>query len=310
MSARALNRLGLTHQEVESLLGELEQRQPAERKLGKAQYRRQIMDLLIELGRKCGLFGKEVKELLAEVKTPEKLLEKIMKEISFDKLNKEVERIVGTDPKKATQLKKWLIKVHSMKELKARGFGLLVGLVSILGVEEVADLLGIRNPAVRFVFVLGIAHAVNVATREGLIKGVSLPKYLKEGYVAIKAKPSLMPKGMLKFSFGFVQAMGGMYLTGQAWGVLLKSLGVDPDSWAYSSTVYLAVSMGVPGAVEGGFYFATRTGSSAALKAVGIGGRVLGWVGVGLWLADMYSNFMHENYNISVSARAADKEGS
>lgn len=303
-SENNLEKMGIKREEAKGLSDKLkkvrdktiEGRAPAGTEAG-------LIKELNELAQKAGLTSKvseaslpKLLEELADPKKIEELSKKINGKLEPKALGKLLEKLVESGQlsaeraneliKTAVQIEQKLEQKRQRKEageqiLKQEAAGLLVGLVTLIGAEEVANLLGIENQLERFAFVLGLAHIGNTATvtifkdggmkiackafvdsankATGLAKAIAdIPgisvgsKFLGTG----KIIGERIGAPLMNFSVGMVTSLATFAVVGRAYDKTLASLGVDQANPLRSSFGNTVATFALPSLAKGSVEYA------------------------------------------------------
>lgn len=179
---------------------------------------------------------------------------------------------------------------------KMEGAGLLVGLVTMVGAEKLADILGIENKQARFIFVLGLSHMANLKTQHLLTSRVmgrqtaQVARLLENP--ALLGRMTAQFKGMMG---GFAQMAFVSIVTKGA----LNLAGVHDESTR--EKIVFGTSFVVPAV---GHFVAGRVGEGA-LASTGMKflGRAAGGIGLASFLTDGVYSLMASDYRMSVNRR-------
>lgn len=205
------------------------------------------------------------------------------------------------DPAKRSKLLEFL-RSH---DFRMHGAGFLVGLATILGVEKLADMLDIRDPAMRFVFVIGLSHTGNVSTmsviQHGGVSRAIKAIFSSDAQAATKSlglKLGLVAKSLTHFSIQLGRGLVELRIISQ----MLEEAGIqNPTINLIASTALHSAGEFALGqmAKRGAETIAGRTAQFAAKLRTAV---------IQIGLLDMVVGMDWTSYEKSVIDRARQRE--
>lgn len=222
------------------------------------------------------------------------------------------------DPAKRVELARLVEDVHAIaagkKALSLHGTGLLVGLAALFGVEKLADILGVTDPKLRLVFVLGISHSINYSSIRVFDDQIRQRTYEEFASLRIKYKATegsgarslfagkIIGKAFGSFALTFVKGLGEMSVVSN----LLRMAGVDNP---IANTIGTFV---IPAAARGAYaYAAARAGertmeglaASFAGKSARFAGASFAWASTLAFIGDSFVGLVDGDYKANVRER-------
>lgn len=220
--------------------------------------------------------------------------------------------------------------------------GMIVGFAVILGAEKAADILGIENKALRFLFVLGCGHIASVQAQRFLslerVFNFFVKRAMKQAGLTLPQSSSsaLFSESLLKRTakkvglgaFNIIKGIGyGIYVS-QAYDRFMENLGIDKNSWMRHQYVALGAAIAVPSISQGILHYIEKRNAyieqlNARLIAQGkpttlrptkifglapkVAGRVFGVVTWGALALDLGSSVVISDYRKSFLTRLVEK---
>jgi adenosine deaminase/GGDEF domain-containing protein/CRP-like cAMP-binding protein len=276
--------------------------------------------------------NEQLRELLTDLEAKAKTLDSLtgkQMEALLEKLAAKVEWLstpAGKTWLKTTHEGKQFMEMlketqSKMLESKTKGIqtraelmGLASGMVTILLAEELATILGIEEPALKFAAVLTTAHITMKATAP-LFSAKGREKALLKLQQAYKALPGMTPqkafaKIFSKKGMNIIAGEAGTMLTGACHGVAIatgydlamSALGFEADSIARNHLVNMAVTFGGMYAFQkwGTPQIKKLPGGSAALGAGAVALNVVGALLIADSMAFQMIDKSHQNAYFTV----------
>jgi hypothetical protein len=221
-----------------------------------------------------------------------------------------------SDPEKGPKIIELLEQAQSRSPVKQATGGLLVGLVTLLGADVLAKVLGIEPGVENFVFVMTLAQTSNYLTLKMFEKGGLQKAYgeLVKSAVLAKGTPfigrfSLSAKYAGSFSLKLVKGLGLAIAAGHALDKGLETLGVGKNSLLRHPLANAAGSLVIAGATEATLEWLVARSAQQAARHLTLwtGASVATW-GVGILVGgDLAFSFLNGSYANSVHERVIEK---